>query len=117
MALSPRHRHRLAVAALYGGLIGLGWWISQQWNRMETVDPSTMDPAMLFQILAVSLPVFIITSALPFVPGAEIGLGLMVLFGSKVALLVYGAMVIALTLAYLAGAMVSPDWIVRFFAF
>lgn len=117
MSLSPRHRHRLAVAALYGALIGVGWWISQQWNRIDAVDASTMDPAMLFQILAVSLPVFIITSALPFVPGAEIGLGLMVLFGGKVALLVYGAMVIALTLAYLAGSMVSPAWIVRFFRF
>lgn len=117
MPLSPRHKHRLIVLALYAGLIALGLWIGTQWQRLEDTQISAMDPAMMFQILAVTLIVFIITSAMPFIPGAEIGFGLMVVFGGKVAILVYGAMVSALTISYLVGALVPPTWIVRFFAY
>ncbi|MFN3170686.1 MAG: hypothetical protein ACE37E_08330 [Hyphomicrobiales bacterium] len=115
--MSPRHKNRLIVLALYAGLIALGLWIGTQWQRLEDTQISAMDPAMMFQILAVTLIVFIITSAMPFIPGAEIGFGLMVVFGGKVAVLVYGAMVSALTISYLVGALVPPTWIVRFFAY
>ncbi|MFN3225883.1 MAG: hypothetical protein ACE360_06485 [Hyphomicrobiales bacterium] len=117
MPLDPRLRRRLFVLTLYAGLIALGWWISMQWDRLEGAQISSMDPAMMFQILAVALIVFVITSAMPFIPGAEIGFGLMVLFGGKVALLVYGAMISALTLSYLIGALVPAEWIVRFFRY
>jgi hypothetical protein len=73
--LDPRLRRRLFVLALYAGLIALGWWISTQWERLEGAQISSMDPAMMFQILAVALIVFVITSAMPFIPGAEIGFG------------------------------------------
>lgn len=117
MPLDPRLRRRLFVLTLYAGLITLGWWISTQWDRLEGAQISSMDPAMMFQIVAVALIVFVITSAMPFIPGAEIGFGLMVLFGGKVALLVYGAMISALTLSYLIGALVPAEWIVRFFRY
>jgi hypothetical protein len=117
LPLSSRHRHRLVVLCLYGGLILLGWWISMQWERLEDTQVSAMDPAMMFQIIAVALIVFVLTSAIPFIPGAEIGFGLMVIFGGKVALLVYGAMVSALTLSYLIGALVPSAWIVQFFRY
>lgn len=117
VALSPRPRQRLGVLVIYAGLIALGWWIGGQWERLESVQADTMDPAMMFQIVAVALIVFILVSAMPFVPGAEIGLGLMVVFGGKVAILVYGAMVSALTLAYLIGMLVPPIWIAQFFRY
>lgn len=88
-----------------------------QWERLESTQISTMDPTMMVQILTVALIVFVITSAMPFIPGAEIGFGLMVIFGGKVAILVYGAMVSALTISYLVGALVPPAWIVRFFRY
>jgi len=88
-----------------------------QWERLEDTQVGSMDPAMMFQIIAVALLVFVITSAMPFIPGAEIGFGLMVIFGGKVAILVYGAMVSALTLSYLVGALVPPAWIVQFFGY
>lgn len=117
MLLNPRLRRRFFVLALYTSLIALGWWISMQWERLEGAQVNAMDPAMMFQIIAVALIVFVITSAMPFIPGAEIGFGLMVIFGSKVALLVYGAMISALTLSYLIGALVPADWIVKFFRY
>ncbi|MBO6675613.1 MAG: hypothetical protein JJ908_11120 [Rhizobiales bacterium] len=117
MSLDPRPRRRLFVLALYASLIALGWWISMQWDRLEGTQIQAMDPAMMFQIVAVALIVFVITSAMPFIPGAEIGFGLMVIFGSEVALLVYAAMISALTLSYLIGALVPAEWIVRFFRY
>lgn len=117
LPLSPRHQHRLVALAIYAGLITLGLWIGAQWERLESTQISTMDDAMMVKILAVTLIVFIITSAMPFIPGAEIGFGLMVIFGGKVAILVYGAMVSALTISYLVGALVPPVWIVRFFRY
>jgi hypothetical protein len=117
LPLTPRHRNRLIVLALYAGLITFGWWVGTQWQRLESAQISAMDPAMMVQILAFALLVFVFTSAIPFIPGAEIGFGLMVIFGGQVAILVYAAMVSALTLSYLVGACVSPHWIARFFGF
>ena len=50
--------------------------------------------------------VFVVASALPFVPGAEVGFGLLMVFGARVALLVYLCMVVALVLAYFVGRLV-----------
>ncbi len=46
--------------------------------------------------------------ALPFVPGAEIGIALLVLFGVAMALPVYVATVLGLSLAFLAGRRAAP---------
>lgn len=115
--MTPRSRNRLLVAALYAILIAMGWGVSLLWQHVDTSQLSSMDPTMMIQILTVGLLIFVLTSALPFVPGAEIGLGLMVVFGGKVAALVYAGMVAALTLSYLVGALVPPHWIARFFGF
>jgi hypothetical protein len=51
---------------------------------------------------------FVILLAVPFVPGAEIGLTLLTVFGPPIAPLVYGATVGALTLSYLVGRLLPP---------
>lgn len=68
-------------------------------------------------MIMLALVAFVLLSALPFVPGAEIGFGLLVLFGGKVALAVYGAMVLALTVSFLVGTLVPARWIGRFLGF
>ena len=50
--------------------------------------------------------VYVVASATPFVPGAENGLALIVVFGSRIVLLVYICMVLALVLAYCIGRFV-----------
>lgn len=115
--LTARHRRRLFVIVLYAGLVLVGWWIGMQWDRLDETDIRSLDPAMMVQILAVALTLFVLLSSIPFIPGAEIGFGLMVVFGGKVAVLVYAAMVSALTLSYLVGALVPPRWIVGFFRY
>jgi hypothetical protein len=55
--------------------------------------------------------VYIVAAALPFIPGAEIGLGLIAAFGAQVALLVYLCMICALGIAYALGRMVPSSWL------
>jgi hypothetical protein len=54
------------------------------------------------------LLVFVVAAAIPFVPGAEIGFGLLMVFGADVAREVYFSMLCALMLAFLIGRFVSP---------
>jgi hypothetical protein len=58
---------------------------------------------MLHRIVMLAMVIYIGLMALPFVPGAEIGLTLMVLFGAKIVPLVYVATVTALILGFLIG--------------
>ncbi|MCR9089311.1 MAG: hypothetical protein NXH97_21535 [Rhodobacteraceae bacterium] len=54
--------------------------------------------------------------AIPFVPGAEIGLAMLVAFGAAIAPLVYVATVLALCLSYTMGRMVPMPALARFLA-
>ncbi|MGD1888218.1 MAG: hypothetical protein ACFB01_14055 [Cohaesibacteraceae bacterium] len=117
-----RLRRRIVVLAIYVGLLALGWYVARTWSDLSTLgaepsDIETLDRAMLIQLIAVILLVFVITSALPFVPGAEIGLGLMIVFGGSVAPFVYLAMVLALSLAYLIGRLLPAQWMIDLFSY
>lgn len=62
--------------------------------------------AMLRKIVALALISYVVLMAIPFVPGVEIGLGLMTALGAAIAPLVYVATVLALSLAFLVGRIV-----------
>lgn len=61
--------------------------------------------------------VYMLASAIPFVPGAEIGLALIAVFGARVALLVYVCMICALSLSFLIGRLVPAHWLVCVFSY
>ncbi len=63
--------------------------------------------------LPLILLIFVLAAAVPFVPGAEIGLALLLLFGADVAFEVYLSMVAALSLAYCLGRFVPPALLIR----
>ncbi len=96
----------LLVAASYASS-----WVKGQLNLELT--PST-EPA-LHRLIMTAISVYILLMMLPFVPGVEIGLTMMALFGSKIAPLVYGATVLALMLAFLAGRLIPQDTIAETF--
>jgi hypothetical protein len=62
-------------------------------------------------LLVVLLLAFVLFSALPFIPGAEIGFGLLMVLGAEGAIAVYAAMVTALSLAFAAGRFVPVRWL------
>ena len=57
----------------------------------------------------------VVLLALPFVPGAEIGIALLTSFGASVAPLVYAATVVAMMLAYIVGLLLPTSVLCRLF--
>ena len=87
----------LLIAASYAGD-----WVKGQFTPY--LMPST-EPA-LHRFVMTSIAVYVLLMMLPFVPGVEIGLGMMVMFGPRIAPLVYGATVLALVLSFVIGRLV-----------
>ena len=72
--------------------------------------PST-EPA-LHRLIMISITIYILLMMLPFVPGVEIGLGMLMMFGPKIAPLVYGSTVLALGLSFLIGRLVPQQSVI-----
>ncbi|PHQ70046.1 MAG: hypothetical protein COB93_06475 [Sneathiella sp.] len=96
----------LLLLTLYALLLLAGWAAGNWVPLILETDAEDLNGSTAQMMLMTTAGIFILVSALPFVPGAEIGLGLMMLLGTKVLLLVYGCMVTALTLSYLVGRFV-----------
>lgn len=75
--------------------------------------PST-EPA-LHRLIMIAIAAYILLMMLPFVPGVEIGLGMMVMFGPKIVPLVYGSTVLALALSFLIGRLVPQQSVIEMF--
>jgi hypothetical protein len=68
---------------------------------------------MALTLLTVSVVAYVLLLAIPFLPGVEIGLMVMLLLGRPGIVLVYLATVLALTLSFLLGRLLSPRILVR----
>lgn len=100
----------LLVAFLIGASYA-GKWLMGQFDPHLT--PAS-EP-MLHRMIMTALAVYVLLMMLPFVPGVEIGLGLMVMFGAKIVPVVYLGTVLALTLAFLIGRLVPQRSIAETF--
>jgi len=114
-AIHTRWLRILCVIAFYGLLVYAGQ-IASDWamDRLE-MDLRPSNQAMIHQMVMTAAALYIILLALPFMPGIEIGLGLMIMLGPDVCFLVYMSTVIALILAFAIGRAVSMDRIVVVF--
>ncbi len=65
------------------------------------------------RMVLVATAAFIALLAVPFVPGVEIGVTMLAVFGASIAPLVYAATVAALMLAFAIGRLVPPAAVVR----
>ena len=59
--------------------------------------------SMLHTVLLIAVVIYILLMATPFMPGLEVGMAVMLLFGSKSALLVYFCTIVALSISYTIG--------------
>ena len=97
---------RAGLIMLYCVLLGGGWVISRELFEIASIEMRPMNEPTIHLMLMTTIAIFAIASALPFVPGAEIGFWLMFVFGSRMGLLVYVSMVAALLAAYMIGRLV-----------
>lgn len=96
----------IAVAAHF-----LILWVEQ---RAATL-PETSQGLLLGGVLLVVVLTYSVLIAIPFVPGIEIGISLMMIRGAEIAPIVYLATLSGLSLAFLAGRFMSYDWLHRIF--
>lgn len=106
--------HRRAVL-FYGGLLALGWLIGLAFQNVTFLEMRPMNEPMIHRIVMISLVAYVFTAAIPFVPGAEIGFGLLLMFGGAAAPIVYFGMVGALCLSFMVARIVPRDPLCRFF--
>ncbi len=104
---------RLAVlAALLTALhFGASWLLGPFGTRFETAYKAYGAPA-LYTVVGV----YVVALALPYVPGIEISLGLLMVLGAEGVAIVYGATLLALSLSFGAGRLVPLRWFARLFA-
>lgn len=109
---SPRLRTRvvrlsiriLVIAAAVLVLHAIMEWALDRTGRAE-------NEQLMFGVLAGLLLAYAVLIAIPFMPGIEIGISLLMLKGAAIAPLVYLATVLGLTLALLAGRCLPHQWL------
>lgn len=110
-------RRWLILIAVYLVLLIGGWFVGRELVAIVAVNVEPHDAARVNMLIATALGAYVITSATPFVPGAEIGFGLILLFGASIAILVYLGMVAALLISFLIGRFLPPSLVARCFGY
>lgn len=110
-------RRRLILAVLYVGLVASGWLVGRWLVDAAVLDIRPHNEPALHSLIMGSTAVYVLASALPFVPGAEIGLGLIMMLGTRIIPLVYISMLLALTLSYLVGRLIPARAVAACFGF
>ena len=111
----PRWLRIAVVALIYGGLLAGGHWGSGWLIDLVSVDLGTGAPSRDLQVMIAGVVFYAALMAIPFVPGIEISLALLAVFGAKIAMAIYAATVAALTLSCLIGRMLPLSLIAALF--
>lgn len=98
------------------GVIAFGHLVIEQVSAWLNVTLMPHTEELLHRSIVIGTAVYITFTAIPFVPGAEIGLTLLTLFGGAIAPLVYLATAFSLSLAYTLGRLLPPTLLQRGFA-
>lgn len=64
---------------------------------------------MLHRSIMTATAVYVVFMTIPFMPAAEIGFSMLLIFGAKIAFLVYVSTIVPLTLAYLIGRLLAAE--------
>ncbi len=111
----PRWLRIAGVALIYGSLLAVGQWGSGWLIDLVGVDLGTGAQPHDLHVMIAGVAVYAALMAIPFVPGMEISLALLAVFGAKVAMAVYAATVAALTLSCLIGRLLPLSLIATLF--
>ena len=91
-------------------VIGLAAWgihLVMDWATTRAAG----NDSLMFGVLTLLLLAYALLIAIPFMPGIEIGISLLILKGAAIAPLVYGATMLGLMLAFAAGRLLPHRWL------
>jgi len=112
-----RRRRGLLLAALYVALVSGGWLLGRWLTLTAELDIRPSNEPEMHALIMGSTVVYVLASALPFIPGAEIGFALIMMLGVQIIPLVYISMLLALTLSYLVGRLIPARMVAGIFGF
>lgn len=78
---------------------------------------SVVTEPMLHRLIMTATSIYIVLMAMPFMPGIEIGITMIVFFGPSICFLIYISTVLALTMSYLAGRLIPTRFWAGAFGF
>jgi hypothetical protein len=115
MTLSRKWARVALLVAIYAALFWLGN-VGGSW-LVRTIGFGAGHDAIIARqgLIWLALLAYVVLLAIPFVPGMEISLALFAMLGSSIALPIYVATVVALTIAFLAGRMVPARYVAALF--
>jgi len=88
------------AVALYSALLAAGWITGDLVLGITIPEMRPMNEPWIHRLVMGSLIIFVLAAAIPFVPGAEIGFALLLMFGAQASQMVYAGMVGALVLSF-----------------
>ncbi len=104
-----------AVALIYGGLLAAGHWGSGWLIDFVGLDLGTGAQSHDLDVMVIGVVLYAALMAIPFVPGMEVSLALLAVFGPRVAVAIYVATVAALGLSCLIGRIIPVNLLATFF--
>jgi len=107
----------LVLAIAYVVLVAAGVYAGHGISDFAELDLRPINEPQVHRLIMGSAAVFVLASAVPFVPGAEIGLALMMVLGARIVPLVYLGMVLALVLAFAVGRLIPARLTAACFGF
>jgi hypothetical protein len=108
----PRGLRLAALAAAALGLNAVGGWATGLCDLREWI----AQDGLISAVVCAATAAYVVAMALPFVPGIEIGLVLMLVLGGPGIVLVYASTQLALALSFLIGRLVPRAALARTFA-
>lgn len=99
------------------GLYLLGQFIADMVIQQLGLVMSVRTEPTVHRLIMTASAIYIGLMAVPFMPGAEVGISMILVFGYKICLLVYVSTVVALIPPYLVGRLVPARYCVRVFSF
>jgi hypothetical protein len=111
----PRWLRIAVVALIYGSLLAGGHWGSGWLIDAVGLDLGTGAQSRGLDVMVVGVVLYAALMAIPFVPGMEVSLGLLAVFGPRVAVAIYVATVAALGLSCMIGRFIPVGLLATFF--
>ena len=111
----PRWLRFAVMALIYGSLLAVGHWGSGWLIDVVGVDLGAGAQSHDLHVMIAGVALYAVLMAIPFVPGMEISLALLAVFGPRVAIAIYVATVAALALSCLIGRMLPVSLIATLF--
>lgn len=101
------------IIAFYVVLLFCGWLLGGVLREIAVPEIRAMNDPAIHGMVMGAFALYIILAAIPFVPGAEIGFTLLLVFGAQAAALVYFGMVGSLVVAYIVARLVPTPVLIR----